>query len=1062
VAYYEQDVERTPAEVGTDMTDYYAERGDRPPTVFAIGRTAEESSAAARRLGVEVGADPGRDAIEVWFNEGVSPAGEQLGQPYRPPSSRQVKIRDEAGKVVLDAAGEPVTQTKENAGTVRGWDLTTAAPKSVSLLWALTADAATAAAVEQAHQAASETALAYLAEHAGYTRQRLPGHDQPAVVESGALTGVRYAHRTSRAQEPHLHDHVLVHNRVVNSVTGEWTSLDGTSLMFEIRTAGMVYQSSLRARLTAALGVSWQQVDPQTGIADLAGVNRATIEAWSTRSSEITSWLADRGLSSAAANANGQKATRDPKNLGLSDEQLREQWRDRAQREGLDVDAIGRGPDGPDLGPGLGPGPGIGPSGPDHGPTSGPGSPSYPTSFGPAPAPPAPRSSSTMTPAGLPTPQEVLAEVSRERSTFTRSHAAGAAAALIPTEMAAQLGDVDGRPGRLLEVVEDLADQAIGAAVSLEAPSAQGDTVSARTRSRGGVRGRLYGTREGAVRYATTATIQLEATTTERASARVPGWGKGLATHPGLVPEWTDLSLDQLTAVRSLVSSDRRVSVLIAPAGAGKTTTMGKARGAWEADGRTVHGIAPTGKAAAGLVDEGAAETADTIATVLGKIRRGDDTGWDERDVVLLDEAGMVGSHTLATLIEHAETSGAKLVLIGDPHQLQPVREAGGMFELLADDLPDTVRLGEVWRQVDEGERQATLGLRGDANKTEAAAAIAWYAANDRVVAGDQASMLTAALRDWDDSTRQGMRAMMFAPTWEIADALAAAAQRRQLELGHVDHTRTVDLGDYGDDSLAYARRQLDKIRARHDGQPDPGGRVAGVGDQIMTRRNDYDLVSTAGKPVRNGQTWEITKIHAGDARAGGTVTLTRTGTDPGTGTAETVDVPASYLAQHARLGYAVSIHQSQGVTVDAAHNVFEANTSDQNTVYTAMTRARSMNKAYIATGPTQRHPDDEHAPKSPPIRLTTAEAADLLADMTARGRRDRAAHHVLADAIRDTNAEQARRYDPDTRSAFIQAAAFTDAAKADKERRQRNERSYYDRVRQDRARRDRGPGMGR
>jgi len=78
------------------------------------------------------------------------------------PSSRQVKLRDEAGKPVLDEAGEPITVTEEFGGTVRGWDLMTAAPKSVSMLWGL-GDDGTRAVIEAAHQAASEDALAYRA-----------------------------------------------------------------------------------------------------------------------------------------------------------------------------------------------------------------------------------------------------------------------------------------------------------------------------------------------------------------------------------------------------------------------------------------------------------------------------------------------------------------------------------------------------------------------------------------------------------------------------------------------------------------------------------------------------------------------------------------------------------------------------------------------------------------------------------------------------------------------------------------------------------------------------------
>nr|MDQ6938352.1 hypothetical protein [Actinomycetota bacterium] len=114
-----------------------------------------------------------------------------------------------------------------------------------------------------------------------------------------------------------------------------------------------------------------------------------------------------------------------------------------------------------------------------------------------------------------------------------------------------------------------------------------------------------------------------------------------------------------------------------------------------------------------------------------------------------------------------------------------------------------------------------------------------WYASNDRVRAGDPATMLDEALTDWRTSTDDGQDAVMLAPTWRTADALAGAAQQHQLTAGRVDHRRTIALGDVDE-----------------HGQRRGGSRVAGVGDLVMTRANDYTLRTSTGGVVRNGQTW--------------------------------------------------------------------------------------------------------------------------------------------------------------------------------------------------------------
>jgi conjugative relaxase-like TrwC/TraI family protein len=131
------------------------------------------------------------------------------------------------------------------------------------------------------------------------------------------LVAIAYQHETSRCGDPHLHTHVLVPNRQARA-DGVLVSLDGTSLYHEARAAGVIYQATLRRELHQSMGFEWAPVDESTGMAELAGVDRETITAWSRRSSQLREWAAHHldsveGPLSAARLAGAQKATRPAK-----------------------------------------------------------------------------------------------------------------------------------------------------------------------------------------------------------------------------------------------------------------------------------------------------------------------------------------------------------------------------------------------------------------------------------------------------------------------------------------------------------------------------------------------------------------------------------------------------------------------------------------------------------------------------------------------------------------------------------------------------------------------------
>jgi conjugative relaxase-like TrwC/TraI family protein len=214
---------------------------------------------------------------------------------------------------------------------VHGFDLTFCAPKSVSLLRALRADEVGAKALAAAHETALAEAMEYLAEHAGYTRVHNGVTGEKDLVRLPGLVAVAYQHETSRCGDPHLHTHVIVPNRQARA---DWklVSLDGTSLYHEAKAAGVIYQATLRREIHQSLGFEWEPVDPATGMAEIASVERESITAWSRRASQLRDWAPHHldsveGPLTPAQLAAAQKATRPTKPEELAWGELQQQWR---------------------------------------------------------------------------------------------------------------------------------------------------------------------------------------------------------------------------------------------------------------------------------------------------------------------------------------------------------------------------------------------------------------------------------------------------------------------------------------------------------------------------------------------------------------------------------------------------------------------------------------------------------------------------------------------------------------------------------------------------------------
>ena len=434
-----------------------------------------------------------------------------------------------------------------------------------------------------------------------------------------------------------------------------------------------------------------------------------------------------------------------------------------------------------------------------------------------------------------------------------------------------------------------------------------------------------------------------------------------------------DLSADQERAIRNIAVSPFLVQPLQAPAGAGKTHSLKALRAAAHRANKEVLVLAPTGKAVDEAMQEEAGDRGLTVAKAL-KLIEDNNLAIDRRTVVVVDEASMVGTPELKKLLSAAVAGRAKMVLVGDPYQLAPVKARGGMFEHLCGDLPWSQRLGEVWRMRSAEERDASLALRsGHGNRLRKA--VGWYRSHGRLHTGDPIAMAKDAGDAYLADRAAGKDSLMVCDSWEMADALNQRV-----------HNALVGDGP--------------SVRAARD------QRIA-VGDIIISRENDISIpvhpgaehpVGQAVDQVRNGNRWRVAGI---DEKTN------RVAAERLTDKARVV-FDGDYLRQNVTLGYAVTVHSAQGVTVGnkttpgVCHSIL-ADTSSRAMAYVGMTRAKDENHAYVYER-ISGEADHEHS------RLVAG--ADI--HVLRRGNKWAAAHHfrtILAndDRPRTMHAEAER-----------------------------------------------------
>ena len=334
-------------------------------------------------------------------------------------------------------------------------------------------------------------------------------------------------------------------------------------------------------------------------------------------------------------------------------------------------------------------------------------------------------------------------------------------------------------------------------------------------------------------RYTSTEVLAAEARVLHLADA---GRGRGFGRIP---VERVDaatlagLADDQADAVRHLTVGGDFLSVLTAPAGAGKTTTLGAAARAWQQAGYRVVGLAPSARAAAELAKATGAGT-DTLAKWLHQQARLAQLSPDERaawtptwrTVLVLDEASMASTFDLDALTSAAARAGAKVVLVGDPAQIGVINGPGGMLAALTH-RGHGIELSGVHRFDHDWERAASLRLRaGDPTVIDT------YATAGRLhPVDDPDDAVAAVFAHWQTARAAGADALMLGRTRADVDQLNTLAKAAAQASGE----------SHGSELVNNNRWQ--------------------AGDLLRTRRNNR-RIPVGDSHVRNGDRYRVLGPH--------------------------------------------------------------------------------------------------------------------------------------------------------------------------------------------------------
>ncbi len=678
-----------------------------------------------------------------------------------------------------------------------------------------------------------------------------------AEKEHARLVAAAYRHGSSREQDPQLHTHLIVAN-LGQRADGSWGGIENSQLMRNKLALGALY----RAELAHSLREMGFALERDGDSFKLGAVSEAACQEFSRRREQIEAAMREHGSHGAKAAETAALATRQGKEIADTGA-LRAEWQKRAAVHGITADSL-----------------------------------EAARFHADAEQPVYDR-------------KQVLAALTRGESTFAEP--------AVWREVAIAMLGVGNADAIEAEVAELLQDQEL---VRLRARQDLADTTAT-----GKKRPAWQQTQQ---RYTTRAMLQLEhemVALAEAAQSTTAHAVQATVVDQAMVDFSTEagfqLSGEQQAALRHICQADGDVRLVRGAAGAGKSKMAQAARMAWQAAGFRVRGAAVAGKAARGLQNDSGIESS-TIASLLLACQpspEGDPPRdpLDANTILVIDEAGMVGSRGMHELLQLCQESGAKLVLIGDEKQLQSV-EAGGAFRALQE------RVGTAEMVQNQRQRHAHADMAeavGHAERGEAAQALTLLADHGLVaIEADRDAALRATVEKWSQRVQASgkpQECLMLTGTRASAAALNQAALDHQQAAGLLGPGATITARDREGRSL--------------------GPREICEGGRVLFKKNDKRL------GVMNGELGTVQRVDV-DAQGRPTITIKL---DRG----ETVTIqpehehegqgktPPGVGYAHLEHGYAVTTHAAQGATVDHAIVFADGSMASREQTYVQVSRMR-------------------------------------------------------------------------------------------------------------------------
>ncbi len=836
-----------------------------------------------------------------------------------------------------------------------GWEMTFAAPKSVSVVWA-TASPEQRAAIADAQAAAVAATMDYAERHLVFVRR---GHAGAEWEKPAATVSAVYDHGASRSGDPHLHSHVVLAN-LAKRQDGTWGTLESRKLFRHQKELGALYRAELSYRLRS-MGYS---IEPTAGGEfELAGVPKALRAELSSRHDQVVGnrrEIAGDTKATAAQEELSWAKDRPAKGERTDYDAMYARARDAAARHGFDPATIRR-----ETGPGR----------------------------------------ASRAARGLASRAEwwgisVGEALTEQNSTFAREDVVAALAAREPGRLT--IGQIErrvdhalARDRRFVAVGRDDADPS-GAMRYTTA-----DHLAAEKRMVHDMQELAMERGREAAPSAVRAAIQAAEKSSghplseeQRAAIAAATSGHRLATIRGAAGAGKTTALKPVVAaytqagytVHGVALASSAADVLGRETGLPQAAAASAAQAQERARERAA-GTPPAGTANGRPThrDPGGAET---IARLLKRAEHAQQPVLTERSVLIVDEAGMVDTAQMAKLVALAHDSGAKVILVGDEKQLQAVGAGGGFqaAQVFTQEHGSHAELTENYRQHDAGDKAATRALEAG----EAAQALEHYAAKGQVAVGTGPELVRRMADDWwQDAQTHTDHAMMISGDNATVGELGRMAQRHLQEAGR--------LGDAVAAKLSTAKwgatdlYQCDQIMLRTVSSA--RSRKRGDGVEVVAGDRKAQIANGATGRVTGRDEW-------------GRLQVTLDGPDgEAYGGASLAIDPAKYRNWH--LSYASTTHKAQGATTDRVMAHIGAGTAREMS-YVAGSRHRDSLQLYLdGTGTTAEvvRGAARTMARSQEKRL----AVDIAAERQAHATRARL-HALTAGGVEDAAEQQWRR----------------------------------------------------